>query len=211
MPGNPFAANKREGGLLGDGGLRSDQWHDEHDETVPISLGPAAAASGSAAPAAAGAAPAAPAPGPPSAADATAAERSAQPPGDAAAAPLPPPPPPVATASFIPPPLATQPPLVTGVPAGAWGTQPPQRPGVWGISSSQYDSSGPAGYPPPAGGYGAPPYEPQQWTGGGYSDQPLTCALAWEVACRRGKGWGSCPACACASALQLLRSRAATG
>lgn len=93
--------------------------------------------------------------------------------------------------------MATQPPPVTGVPAGAWGTQPPQRPGVWGISSSQYDSSGPAGYPPPAGGYGAAPpgYQPQQWTGG-YSDQPLTCALCVggsSAAEGRDRGVPHCP------------------
>lgn len=194
-PGNPFkSSGKGEGGLLGAGGLRSDQWDDQELEQPSPPSGDAAG-SGSTAAAATGAA-AAPGAAP------VAAQRSAAPGYTAAEAPLPPPPPPVATGSFLPPPPpATQPPTVTGVPAstaGAWGAaQPAQQPGVWAVSSSQFDSSGPAGYPPasgyppPAGGfqpqyggYGAPSYQAQQWTGG-YSDQPLTCELM-----RVPLGWG---------------------
>jgi len=124
MPGNPFkSAKDDEGGLLGGaGGLRSDQW-DDHEPQQPSQ--PAESAAGSAPTAApAAAAAAAPVPAP------DAAQRSAVPAYTAADVPLPPPPPPVATASFIPPPLATQPPTVTGVPAstaGAWGAAQPAQ------------------------------------------------------------------------------------
>ena len=203
MPGNPFKSSKdAEGGLLGgEGGLRSDQW-DDHDLDQPVG----AAVAGSAATGAAAGAAAA------SAAASEAAQRAGAAPAVAAAeAPLPPPPPPIATASFIPPPLATQPPTI-GVPAstaGAWGAaQPAQQPGVWGVSSSQFDSSGPAGFPPPAGAYGAgapgaygaPGYQPQQWTGG-YSDQPLTCACVQSCCAGRcGELHSLCCRCSAATA-----------
>lgn len=209
-PGNPFkSSGKGEGGLLGAGGLRSDQWDDQELEQPSPPSGDAAG-SGSTAAAANGAA-AAPGAAP------VAAQRSAAPGYTAAEAPLPPPPPPVATGSFLPqPPPATQPPTVTGVPAstaGAWGAaQPAQQPGVWAVSSSQFDSSGPAGYPPasgyppPAGGfqpqyggYGAPSYQAQQWTGG-YSDQPLTYTTFEQSAGAQQQpmgcwGWGEQWAC----------------
>lgn len=209
-PGNPFkSSGKGEGGLLGAGGLRSDDQWDDQELEQPSPPSGDAAGSGSTAAAATGAA-AAPGAAP------VAAQRSAAPGYTAAEAPLPPPPPPVATGSFLPPP-ATQPPTVTGVPAstaGAWGAaQPAQQPGVWAVSSSQFDSSGPAGYPPasgyppPAGGfqpqyggYGAPGYQAQQWTGG-YSDQPLTCevmrgALGWGGQSSGERSWASVWGCA---------------
>ncbi|PRW05809.1 hypothetical protein C2E21_9479 [Chlorella sorokiniana] len=206
MPGNPFKKDdKGEGGLLSTV-LRSDQWDDQDLEQ------PAGAAAGPVPTAAEDKGAAAAAAPPPAAFDA--AQRSAAPAYTAAEAPLPPPPPPVATASFIPPPLATQPPTVTGVPAstaGAWGAaQPAQQPGVWGVSSSQYDS-GPAGYPPGYGGYGAPGgapygapggapgYQAQQWTGGP-SDQPLTYTTFEQSAGGQQQplgcyGWGEQWAC----------------
>lgn len=181
MPGNPFRSKDTEGGLLGGQGLRSDDQWDDHDLNQPLDAAGASSAAGAAASGAAGGAATAAAVTP---AAPEAAQRAAAPPAvTAAEAPLPPPPPPIATATFIPPPLATQPPPTIGVPAstaGAWGAaQPAQQPGVWGVSSSQFDSSGPAGYPPSAAPYGAyeagaPGFQPQPWTGG-YSDQPLTC------------------------------------
>lgn len=202
MPGNPFkTARDTEGGLLGGQGLRSDDQWDDHDLNQPLDAAGASSAAGAAASGAAGGAATAAAV-PPAAPEA--AQRAAAPPAvTAAEEPLPPAPPPIATASFIPPPLATQPPPTIGVPAstaGAWGAaQPAQQPGVWGVSSSQFDSSGPAGYPPPAAPYGAygagaPGFQPQPWTGG-YSDQPLTCE---QGRCCAGQGQiALCVLCDC--------------